>query len=74
MQVIKRKKQQGVEAVSLLPIAKRKNKRENAMLFFELLVSIKGKIKQKFCATYQIRPKQMASKCISGWPNPEKWP
>ncbi|CAO2819558.1 unnamed protein product [Amaranthus hypochondriacus] len=48
MQVIQRKKQQGVEAVSLLPIAKRKNKRENAMLFFELLVlSSRGLINVK---------------------------
>ncbi|KMT11699.1 hypothetical protein BVRB_5g106350 isoform B [Beta vulgaris subsp. vulgaris] len=39
--VIQRKKQRGVEA-SLLPIVERKNKRENAMLFFEVLVLSSG--------------------------------
>uniref|UniRef100_A0A803L5W9 Sister chromatid cohesion 1 protein 2 n=1 Tax=Chenopodium quinoa TaxID=63459 RepID=A0A803L5W9_CHEQI len=35
--VIQRKKQEGVEGVTLLPIVKHKTKRENALLFFEIL-------------------------------------
>lgn len=38
--VIQRKQQKRVEA-TLLPIVERKSKRENAMLFFEILVSAK---------------------------------
>jgi len=35
-----RKKQQGEESVSLLPILGRRTKAENARLFFEVLVSL----------------------------------
>ncbi|KAL2901496.1 Sister chromatid cohesion 1 protein 2 [Bienertia sinuspersici] len=40
--VMQRKRKQGVEAITLLPIVERKTKRENAMLFFELLVLSSG--------------------------------